>query len=228
VRQSESAPASKTSRCRKPRSEWRSEALWAGWDYPAAETLYREIVQLRRAGLKADHKDVLDATASLARLLSDWAWAERARTVAAKATSLASPIAQPSTINFQLSPNERAREAEKLLREVLAVRLRDGASSWRIGDAKSRLGGALVSWAVTDRKLDAEGREAKLSEAEALLLDGHGPLQSSSTDEKYKRDAIQRLVRLYDAWNKPDKRAEWQQKVELLDKVRKESVISEK
>ena len=114
---------------------------------------------------------------------------------------------------------ERAREAERLLREVLPLRLRDSPNSTRIGDLNSRLGGALVSIAVTDPALDVEGRQAKLSEAESLLLEGHERLQKAPAEEKYKRDALQRIVRLYEAWNKPDKRSEWEQKVELFDKA---------
>jgi tetratricopeptide (TPR) repeat protein len=206
-------------------------------NYAEAEPLYREIVQYRRAGRKADHKDVLDATASLARLLSDWAWAERTNVVAADVRRLTSSGTQPSAPNLRTvdqslvtsaaTPHERAREAERLLREVLTVRLRDDTSSRRIGESKSRLGGALVSGAVTDPGLDAEGREAKLIEAELLLVEGCERVQSAATDDKYKRDALHRLVRLYEAWNKPDKRSEWQQKLELFDKAKTKSSGSE-
>jgi tetratricopeptide (TPR) repeat protein len=191
-------------------------------NYVDAEPLYREIVECRRARLRADHKDVIEPTASLARVLSDWAWAERTHSQLPSAVS-APPRLSP--VNSQL-PGTRAREAEQLLREVLVVRLRDGASSWRVGDVKSRLGGALVSVAVTDPAMNAEGREAKLSEAESLLLEGCERVQSGATDDKYKRDALQRLVRLYEAWNKPAKRAEWQQKLERFDKEQKMSPAS--
>jgi hypothetical protein len=102
------------------------------------------------------------------------------------------------------------------LRECLAVGPRGTNSThWRTGDVKSRLGGALVSVAVTDPALNAGARLGKLAEAEALLVEGNAELQQSqSAGSKYKRDALERLVRLYEAWNKPDKLAEWQQKLE--------------
>ena len=125
------------------------------------------------------------------------------------------------------APIEIAREAERLLRDVLALQLRISTNSWRVGDFKSRLGAAFVSVVVTDSQLNTEGREGKLTEAESLLLEGHKRLQAASTDKKYKRDALQRLVRLYEAWNKPDKRAEWQQKLELFDKAQQKSPESE-
>jgi hypothetical protein len=85
---------------------------------------------------------------------------------------------------------------------------------------KSRLGGALVSVAVTDPTLNAAAREAKLVEAETLLIEGGQRLQESkSADRKYKRDALERLTRLYDAWGKPDQRAEWQRKLEAYDRI---------
>jgi hypothetical protein len=113
------------------------------------------------------------------------------------------------------------------LREVLAARLRDGTNSWRIGDVKSRLGAALVSVAVTDPAINAHAREAKLREAESLLLEGHERLENASADAKCNRDAFQRIVRLHEAWNKPGERAEWQQKLDILDRRQMNSHVSE-
>jgi eukaryotic-like serine/threonine-protein kinase len=194
--------------------------------FAEAAPLYRELVELRRVR----HKDVLDATASLARLLSDWAWTERTNIVAAEVTRLTSSRSQSTPTNAATTnqsldtsaattPYDRAREAERLLREVLPLRLRDRTNSWRSGDLKSRLGAALVSVAVTDSALDAAARRAKLSEAQSLLLEGQERLESSSAEEKYKRDALQRLVHLYESWNKPDKRAEWQQKLDAFNQA---------
>jgi hypothetical protein len=138
-----------------------------------------ELIQCWRAGWGTDNHYVLGATASLARLFTDWAWAERTNIVAAEVTRLASSgslslsgnsrTAEPSLVtSAATTPYERAREAERLLREVLALRSRDSTNSLRVADVKSRLGGALVSRAVTDPAWDAQGRRAKLSEAESL------------------------------------------------------------
>jgi hypothetical protein len=179
-----------------------AEPYYRQGNYAEAEPLYREIIELRRSRLSADHKDVLEPTASLARALSDWASAAR---------------------DSKSEMADRAREAERLLHKVLATRLRNDTNSWRIADVQSRLGGALVSVAITDSTLDAEARRTKLAEAESLLLESHEQLQKESRERKYNRDALQRLVRLYEAWNKPDKRAEWQQKLELFEKAQKNS-----
>jgi hypothetical protein len=81
--------------------------------------------------------------------------------------------------------------------------------------------------AVADPALKAEVRIAKLAEAETLLLQGNEPLQQSSADNKYKRDAVERLVRLYEAWGKRDKVSEWQQKLKTFDKIRNEPSLSQ-
>jgi tetratricopeptide (TPR) repeat protein len=91
-------------------------------NYAKAEALYREMIELRRSRLRPDHKDVMDSTASLARLLTDWAWAEH---------DSKSAIQNPTS-----EMAEHARNAEQLLREVIAVRLGDRTNSWRIGDVK--------------------------------------------------------------------------------------------
>ena len=101
---------------------------------------------------------------SPARLLTDWVWVE---------SDSKSAIPNPKS-----EMAERAREAERLLREVLPLRLRNDTNSWRIGDLKSRLGAALVSTTVTDSAMAPESRQAKLNEAEALLLEGHERLQN--------------------------------------------------
>ncbi len=175
--------------------------------YAEAELLYREVVQSRRARLEADQITVVNATSSLGRLLADWAWAER--DAKSEAQSPKSEIAK------------RAREAEHLLRECLAVRSRDTNSPfWHVDHGESRLGGALVSAAAADHELNATAREAKLAEAETLLVEGHQRSQGSkSTYKEFQRSTLERLVRLYEAWGKPDQRSDWQQKLKTFNQA---------
>jgi eukaryotic-like serine/threonine-protein kinase len=57
------------------------------------------------------------------------------------------------------------------------------------------------------------------ADAEPLLLEGYqGPRQTDSeTEPQVKdarlRDALERLVQLYDAWSKPDEAAKWRNKL---------------
>ncbi|HXJ58398.1 MAG TPA: tetratricopeptide repeat protein, partial [Verrucomicrobiae bacterium] len=171
--------------------------------YAEAEPLYREYLQSLTTRYSSTNETVVIATTSLAGLLHDWAWSERGVTDKTKAA-------------------ERAREAERLLRGCVAIRsktLRPASS--RRAETRSRLGDALVAMAVLDSTLTAEARLALLTEAESLLLEGQEALWRNTTaDPQYKRDALERLVRLYEALDKPEQLAEWRQKVAAFEKVK--------
>lgn len=86
------------------------------------------------------------------------------------------------------------------------------------------MGSALVSVAVTDPALTHQARVAIFAEAEPLLLEGHAAMQQGEgINGRYKRDCHIRLVRLYEAWDKPGKAAEWQQKLANFDKTAAEN-----
>ncbi len=77
------------------------------------------------------------------------------------------------------------------------------ADAWRIADVKSRLGESLV-------------RQQRFRDAETLLLEGYAVLEVQSDMERANvraRRALQRVVVLYDAWDKPEKAAEWRAKL---------------
>jgi tetratricopeptide (TPR) repeat protein len=188
--------------------------------YAEAERLYRELLQSREKRLPATHGDVIRPSASLARLLSDWAWTDRSQfptgtpgtldSLSAKQTAETSIVgshAGPASVK----PAERAREAERLLRQALAYELQGtNVAHWRTSDLRSRLGGAVLSAAFTDPALTPAGRQAKLAEAGALLLEGHAGIPPRKSSAKaYKRDALERLVRFYDALDQPAQAAHW-------------------
>ncbi len=164
--------------------------------FPLAEVLLRERIESRRKRPNAEDSDaVLGSTASLGRLMSDWAWSER--------------------VTNSSAAYERARQGEPLLRQALAGYLAStNLDPWRVFEVQSRLGGALLVSAVTDPTLTAETRDPKLVEAEGLLKLGQSNLEHyASADLKYQGDAVERLVRLYEVWNKPDKLADWKLKL---------------
>jgi hypothetical protein len=163
-------------------------ALESQREYAKAEAFYREALSAHsRGGPGLEH--ALRAQAGLGRLLSDWVWAER---------DAKSEIGNPKPDGV-----ERAREAEGLLRNSLSVCLGNtNVAKWRIADVKSRLGGALLAVALTDSVLDDETRESILAQAEKLLLEGNeGVQQASAASYNDKHDALERLVRLYCAWD---------------------------
>ncbi len=176
--------------------------------FAEAEPFYRETLTHRQARLPASDRDVIGSAASLARLLADWAWSAR--------------VSLSGTQNLKPEIADRAREAERLLRDCLTIRMRGPeATHWRTtGDVPSRLGGALVAVAATDVNLSTEARQAKLAEAEKLLLKANEVLQSRQIGEIiYRRDSLERIVRLYEAWGRQDKAADWQQKLDAFNRA---------
>src|SRR5439155_667165 len=87
---------------------------------------------------------------------------------------------------------QRAREAEHLLRDCLAIRLNalEPASS-RLADTKSRLGGAVSAVAVTEPSLQTEARQEKFTDAEALLVEAMTVFEGTrSGNARYERDTM--------------------------------------
>jgi serine/threonine protein kinase/tetratricopeptide (TPR) repeat protein len=93
----------------------------------------------------------------------------------------------------------KAVEAEPVLRESLELRrevLPEG--SWLIGSAESILGESVAM-------------QGRLEEAEPLLLEGCAIMaRDPEAPDANKREAVERLVTLYEAWGKPRKAADLQ------------------
>jgi hypothetical protein len=69
--------------------------------------------------------------------------------------------------------------------------------------------------------------QQKYAEAEPLLIAGYeGMKQREATIPPQAKSqlpmALERLVRLYEAWGKPDEAAKWRQEVEALEAARPE------
>jgi tetratricopeptide (TPR) repeat protein len=186
-----------------------ADNLYSQGKLSEAEPFYRELAQRRSRRLPATHDDVLDAKSSLARVLSDWAWMDCSNLTVASRSS------------------ERAAEAEKILRECLDVRLQGtNTGHWRVSDVRSRLGGAMLSVAVTDRSLTDEARKERYPAIETLLLQGHeGIMLRNSPGSKRKRGTFERLIRLYEAWGKPAAAAEWRKKLAAFEEARRAKKI---
>jgi eukaryotic-like serine/threonine-protein kinase len=154
--------------------------------YAEAEPLYREVLDSRRARLPSEDERVLVTTVTLARFLSDWAWTDY--TDGSKSAS----------------SHEHAVEAERLLRDCMAIRSKAiNSTPWRVADLKRCLGAAIVAVAISDPALSSDARLRKFSDAEPMMLEAdHALQQSSKPDATVKRDSIERLMRLYEAWDR--------------------------
>jgi serine/threonine protein kinase len=100
-------------------------------------------------------------------------------------------------------------EAESLLRQILSIQEKKQPTSWRYFDTESRLGGSLLS-------------QKKFADAEPLLVSGYNGLQERLRDIPVKRrmrvrQALERLVQLYDGWGKKDQATVWREKLTKFD-----------
>jgi WD40 repeat protein len=111
---------------------------------------------------------------------------------------LAGMLAQ---IGLGLSEEKKWGEAEPLLRECLAIREKTQPDVWSTFNTKSTLGGSLLG-------------QKKYSDAEPLLLKGYqGMKERDKTIPSQGRvrlsEAVDRLIELYSATNKPDEVKKW-------------------
>jgi hypothetical protein len=100
-------------------------------------------------------------------------------------------------------------EAEPLLREGLAIREKATPDDWRRYDAMSMLGAALLG-------------QAHQAEAEPLIVPGYEGLKAresriSMPQRSRLREAAERVIRLYEEWNKPDQATAWKAKLGMPD-----------
>jgi tetratricopeptide (TPR) repeat protein len=92
-------------------------------------------------------------------------------------------------------------EAERTLREALRILDIQNPWIWLYNDACSTLGGVLAE-------------KGDYAEAEPLLLQSYEELTNEPMAWPHRqREALERIVRLYDAWGKPDQAAEWRSKL---------------
>jgi tetratricopeptide (TPR) repeat protein len=104
-------------------------------------------------------------------------------------------------------------EAEGLARECLALREREIPDDWRTFNARSMLGGSLLG-------------QKKYAEAEPFLLSGYEGMKQREImipreGKPRLKEALQRLVHLYEATDRPDQAAGWKQKLAEFDKTEK-------
>ena len=103
----------------------------------------------------------------------------------------------------------RFAQAEPLARECLAIREKKIPDEWRTFNARSMLGGSLLG-------------QKKYTEAEPVLVSGYEGMKQRQdkipADGRVRlKEALQRLVQLYEATVRPDQAAEWQQKLAEFD-----------
>jgi eukaryotic-like serine/threonine-protein kinase len=115
-----------------------------------------------------------------------------------------------SGLGLNLLQQKKWRDAEAVLRECLAIRAKKLPDSWLTFNTKSMLGGALL------------GQEQYV-DAEPLLIQGYEGMKSRESkiparSRGFLTNALERLVRLYDAQRMPDDAAKWRKELEAFRK----------
>jgi hypothetical protein len=103
----------------------------------------------------------------------------------------------------------KASEAEPLLRECLAIRGQAAPDDWSHYDAMSLLGAALLG-------------QGRYSEAEPLIVPGYEGMKErqanmAALDRYRRREAAERVVRLYEDWGKAERAAMWKAELTMPD-----------
>ena len=91
---------------------------------------------------------------------------------------------------------------------------------------KGRLAGALLVVTIADAGLRPAERLTDLTKLEAALLESEEQLRDdAAVHPNFKRDAVERLLRLYKVWNsadpnsgKSEQAAHWRQKLASFDR----------
>jgi tetratricopeptide (TPR) repeat protein len=186
---------------------WLASVLKDQGKLDEAEPLCRQVLDVRRRTLGPEHDFTLTAMNQLASLLEDQGKldeAERAYRDVLRLRRKNLPVGHRDLaptlagLGGVLTAKRQAKEAEALLREALQIRQKTlYKGHWRTADAESLLGDCL----------SALGRYA---EAEPLLLGSYEKLKD--VQGRRMREALDRIVKLYEAWGKPEKAAEWRAK----------------
>jgi tetratricopeptide (TPR) repeat protein len=184
--------------------------------YSQAETLYRQSLEVRVRLFGPAHPNSLATVSELASTYQRHGKFFLAETYAAqalvgrrRAIGSEDPDTMASAADLALAYQSQGRfaEAEPLAREALEFNRKKQPDDWQRFRAESLLGASLAG-------------QKKYADAEPLLLEGYGGMAAQKSLIKvpnwYHIDrAGDWIIRLYQAWAKPSKAAEWRKKLKV-------------
>jgi hypothetical protein len=112
-------------------------------------------------------------------------------------------------------------ESEPYFRRWVNWSEKASPKSWETFNRKSMLGEYLVRAAGELQTTDSVAAKEKLIEAESLLLTSHQGIKAQYDEipAEWKNrlpESMERLVQLYEAWNKPVETARWKAELQAL------------
>ena len=182
--------------------------------YAQAEALFNHTLDTMRRVLGAEHVGTLDAVSGLASLYQrEGKYALAANNAEHALAGLRPALGSEAPDRIAAEADDLAlayvsegkfAQSEPLAREALETQKKVQPDDWQRYRAASVLGACLAG-------------EKKYAEAEPLLLEGYqGQLarkdRMTAPDQYHLKLAHQWLIRLYQAWGKPDKAVEWKNK----------------
>jgi len=184
-------------------------------NYERAETLLIKAAEVRRRTLGPDHPDTLLSMNNLAQLYVYESKYETAEPIYLDVLEHQRRVLAPQHPRRLATMNDLAAlyikrsnyvAAEPLLREALNGYDNSGADTWARYNSQSLLGASLAG-------------QRRYVEAESLLLSGYQGILQRRTTIPWERqaalnDGAERILQLYRSWEKPDKVAEWRQKLQ--------------
>ncbi len=179
-----------------------------------AERIYTKVLDTQRRVLGSEHPDTLTAMNNLAHLyygLADVAKAERlfVEVVDLQRHTLgeehAATLNSMNSLALTYLSQQKYPQAEALLREALRALERTAPDSWRRYNSQHMLGASVAG-------LD------QFADAEPLLVSGYeGMIARQATIPRENLTVLeaagQRIVQFYERWGKPEKAAQWTDKL---------------
>jgi eukaryotic-like serine/threonine-protein kinase len=184
--------------------------------YAQAEPLLTKALEARRRVLGDEHPDTITSRSDLAALYrSEGKYAEAGAlftSVLEARRRLLGPAHPDTTDVMALLAEVRLQQkqygaAESLLREALNNDEQAAVDSWRRYRSRSLLGASLAG-------------QSKYAESEPPLVSGYqGMVQREAAipfeDRPALKQAGEGIVQLYESWGKPEKAAEWREKLQM-------------
>jgi tetratricopeptide (TPR) repeat protein len=185
--------------------------------YAQAEALFSQTLEIRRRVLGPEHPETLKTLSDFASMYQregkyHLAATQAAQALAGRRHALGSehPDTMASAADLALAYQSQGKFAESkaLAREALEFDRKKQPDDWQRFRAESLLG---ASWAG----------QKKYVEAERLLLEGYQGMLARKdridVPDWYQLDrAREWIIQLYQAWGKPEKAAEWREKLKAI------------
>jgi tetratricopeptide (TPR) repeat protein len=181
-----------------------------------AEPILREVVQLRRQTIGPEHKDLAASVNALGDLLRGQGRLDEAEPLILEGLSMRRKLAGPDdasvgtsllTLAMLRRDQTRLGEAQRAARDAMRIL----EQKRRPGHYLRALGASVLG--------EILGQQGRFDEAQPLLLTGFNELQQNGdAAPARRREAIARLVALYQSWGKSDETDRWRDVLRDFDR----------